>query len=381
MGVNRCRQFRDMLHSSLSTGTGIGRCVRKLVLVQVRLRLDVPEDSEASDIPLLEEIFSALPNVGHLRLRDVVVECMPKMHPGDALDDGYPAKPPRSLFTLPRLRTLHIHSVSFDSTSDIILLLVAFPQVSNPRLSGPARWPPQIQENRKADSLICIRELGIHRAHTLSLLSALRQPPFKRIEGTLEDLVVDWFTDSFLSETMDLSQHSCLKSLSVTAIRSDCLDKPSFKVRPSYLTFLSRAPSSLRTLRLPITLSLDANDTTEWSFMDWPSLDETLTLLHKKNPCLTVSIVIDFLLQPGDTRWVPDVVKSSVVQPLSTWLRSSVLAGLPVSVVFGAYPPRLEKPVKKYCWDLHTMVSTPNHFCVLGIEGATLVEAGERTIF
>jgi len=230
MGVDRCRQFRDMLRSSSSTGTGITRCVREVVLTKVRLRLDVPEDPEASDIPLLEEIFSTLPNVTHLLLDNVVVECMPETHSGDALDDGYPDKPLRSLFTMPRLRTLYIDSVSLRSASDAVLLLAAFPQVSSlylrdpqmPRVYGPVRWPPELPENRKADSMICIRELTVERCIcTGPLLTALRHPPFKcafrkldwdmayheeeeghfqelvdESRATLKNFVVYWFADS-----------------------------------------------------------------------------------------------------------------------------------------------------------------------------------------
>ncbi|KAH9926814.1 uncharacterized protein B0H18DRAFT_1005721 [Fomitopsis serialis] len=372
-GVDRCRAFQYIIHSSSSTGTGVAQCVRDVTLTEVRLHLDVPEDPVASDVPLLEEVLSALPNVNCLRLVGVDVKCRPKMHTGDALDDEYPDKPPQSLFTLPRLQTLHVMSTTLDSASDILLLLIAFPQVSclhlrelrpplqSLLLHGPARLPAN--RNATSDSKICIREMSIASStHPVPLwvLSVLRQPPFKcafqkfvwgwssdraeetsflgmvdEAKDTLEELTVHCAANSGLLETMDLSQHSLLKFLGVVLIRSQTVDLPTYKFPPTFLVFLSRTPNSLRALHVPIIQTLLSNGAPQWSFMDWPRFDETLALLHKRNPHLVVSIVLTLGLERGNKHWAPRVVKSLVVRPLLSRLHCSLLAGLHVRLVFG----------------------------------------------
>lgn len=372
-GVDRCRGFQHIIHSSSSIGTGVAQCVRDVTLTEVRLRLDVPEDPEASDIPLLEEVLSALPNVDCLRLVGADVKCRPKMQVGDALDDEYPDKLPQSLFTLPRLQTLHVMSTTLDSASDIMLLLIAFPQASclhlrelrpplqSLLLHGPARLPTS--RNATSDSVICTRELSIASStHPVPLwvLSVLRQPPFKcafqklfwgwssdraeessfqgmvvEAKDTLEELTVHCAARSGLFETIDLSQHSRLKVLTVVVIRSQIVDSPTYKFQPTFMEFLSRTPNSLRALHFPITQSVPSDGIPQWSFMDWPSFDDTLALVHKRNPHLVVSIIWTFGVERGDKRWAPRVVKSLVVLPLLSWLQRSLLAGLRVHLVFG----------------------------------------------
>ncbi|KAH9916156.1 uncharacterized protein B0H18DRAFT_1124452 [Fomitopsis serialis] len=155
-GTERCERFRDILISSSSVGTGVAQWVSDVTLSVVRLRLDVPEDAEASDIPLLEETLSRLPNVDSLQLYDVDVKCGPESQTdGDArLEEGYPDRPLRSLFTLPKLRLLALKSISFGSPFDTMLLISAFPQISSlnflylyhPRLDvDPTHWPPQLR--------------------------------------------------------------------------------------------------------------------------------------------------------------------------------------------------------------------------------------------
>ncbi|KAH9917296.1 uncharacterized protein B0H18DRAFT_1034819 [Fomitopsis serialis] len=361
--VSRTRRYlfkasiTNIIHSSSSTGTGVAQCVR--------------DDPEASDIPLLE-------------------------------------KPPQSLFTLLRLQTLHVMSTTLDSASDILLLLIAFPQVSclhlrelrpplqSLLLHGPARLPAS--RNATSDSKICIREMSIASStHPVPLwvLSVLRQPPFKcafqkfvwgwssdraeetsflgmvdEAKDTLEELTVHCAANSGLLETMDLSQHSLLKFLGVVLIRSQTVDLPTYKFPPTFLVFLSRTPNSLRALHVPIIQTLLSNGAPQWSFMDWPRFDETLALLHKRNPHLVVSIVLTLGLERGNKHWAPRVVKSLVVRPLLSRLHCSLLAGLHVRLVFGfvALVPKErpgfsvlvpKKPPKVcYLWKLEEFVST-----------------------
>ncbi|KAH9917326.1 uncharacterized protein B0H18DRAFT_38525 [Fomitopsis serialis] len=313
-GAAGCEQFLDIILSSSSIDTGITQCVCDVTLTKVRLRLDALDDREASDIPLIEEMLSRLPNIDCLRLVAVDVKCGPrKMHADDGLDEESSEKTLRPLFTLPKLRALHLMSIVFDSPSDTMRLLAAFPQASSLQLKHvlylPTRQPRPATSVGKAGHTMCIQELSFAAlTDTVGLLGALRRPPFKfkfalqklicalfssldevpvllevigESESTLEELEVHCGPKSDLFEKMDLSRHSRLKSLRVAVM--GMMDIDSAALHPSLSPLLSRTPSSLRALHLPVDLSLSPDGTPPWQFMDWPSLDEALTLLHEKS--------------------------------------------------------------------------------------------------
>lgn len=386
-GTDCCRRFRDILISSSSIGTGVAQWVYDVTLSMIRLRLDVPEDAEVSDVPLLEETLSRLPNVDSLRLHAVEVECRPESQTGGGgleAEEGYPDRPLRSLFTLPKLRLLVLKSISFRSPLDTMLLLSAFPQASSlylvfvsHREEGPTDWPLQLQENskRKDDHLIItIRELHVvavtSSTKVVRLLGALKHPPFKcalqklywlplssrydgtllemvgEAENTLEDLDFQYGkADSDLLGRLDLSRHSRLKSLCITSERSIDVAPD---ITTSYLSlspFLVRTPTSLQVLHLPFNfLRLSPDGTPSWSFMDWPSFDEALALLHQRNPPLVVHISFHYALQQ-DGR-LPDVV-----QPLACRIPSAVREGLRVRLAVGGYIAETGGIVpKEYYW-------------------------------
>ena len=181
-GSADCKCFRDILLSSATLGTGISQHVSDVTLTKVRLRLGFSADSVTTDVPLLEEIFSNLPDVVCLRLDDVDVSYAPAQRVMSRRPDSYPVKPLQSLFTLPRLQTLHLVSLVLESPFDTILLVAAFPQVSILHLlcclhmdRAPVRWPPQLPENEEPEQLTCIRELTVAAmTETARVLGALR---------------------------------------------------------------------------------------------------------------------------------------------------------------------------------------------------------------
>ncbi|KAH9917301.1 uncharacterized protein B0H18DRAFT_1123651 [Fomitopsis serialis] len=308
-----CERFRDILVSSSSVGTGVARYVYDVTLRLVRLRLDVPEDAEASDIPLLEETLSRLPNVDRLQLFDVNVKYRSDVQTNDGLDQGHPDRPLRSLLTLPKLRTLCLTLILFDSPFDTMFLLAAFPQVSSLQLRNlvqmggvPTRWRPQLPGN------MCIRGLDVADVDLTAIvpfLNMLRHPPFicalqkltwllypradevsllmemvGEAEGTLEELEIRCAPNSDLFEKMDLSQHSRLKSLRVKFSKLTNDAPPPF--HHSLPSFLSRTSNNLRALHLSVDSSLFPHETPPWPLAGLPSLDEALTRLHKRNPYL-----------------------------------------------------------------------------------------------
>ncbi|KAH9835345.1 uncharacterized protein C8Q71DRAFT_114450 [Rhodofomes roseus] len=365
-----CEQFRELVLASSSVGTGIAQYVCDVTLTKVRLRLDRPDDPMVSNVPPLERTLSMLPNVSCLWLDDVDVKWWPELPGTDPLDNGYPDRPLRSLFTLPRLRTLHVLSVVFDSISDIVLLLAAFPQASSFQLryllpihSGPGYWPPQLPENMRTDAqpVICIRDLTVAAlTETARLLSALKRPPFecalqklhwglmphiftrradeeslfmtivREASSTLKELEVHCMANSIVFAEMDLSLHSHLRMLRVALLSTTDVESNTFP--PTFSTLLSRTPDTLRALHLPIQLSVSSDGIPLWSFMDWPSVDETLALLHKRNPLLVVYLRLFCGLRLNAR--LPEVV-----QPLMSRLSTALRAGLRVRVSLGGYTP------------------------------------------
>ncbi|KAH9835334.1 uncharacterized protein C8Q71DRAFT_765252 [Rhodofomes roseus] len=374
-GTARCEQFRELILASSSTGTGIARYVCEVSLKDVCLHVHVSrlEYPNTSDVPLLEKTLSLLPNVDCLCLWDVDVQWWEVLtaRTGDALDGGYPDLPLQSLFTLPRLQTLYVSScVAFDSLSDLVLLLAAFPQASSLQLHdlsvkhpGPARWPPLLPWNRNVDheSLICIRNLCVTTFREMARLrSALRQPPFRcalqklswtfwheedvdtlmdmlrDAESTLEELEIRCIapksSDEFpaLSTRMDLSLQSRLRVLRVHLFYDMDMEATSNPYPTSFPVCLSRTPSSLRALHLDIQLSTSPDNTT-LPALDWSNLDKTLTLLHNKNPSLVVYMRFDYGLLRQNGR-LPEAA-----QPLRSQISSTLRVGLRVRLVVGGY--------------------------------------------
>ncbi|KAH9835341.1 uncharacterized protein C8Q71DRAFT_765306 [Rhodofomes roseus] len=378
-GTARCEQFRELIIASSSTGTGIARYVCDVMLKDVCLHVHVSrlEYPNTSDVPLLEKTLSLLPNVDCLCLWDVDVQWWEVLtaRTGDALDGGYPDLPLQSLFTLPRLQTLYVSPcVAFDSLSDLVLLLAAFPQASSLQLHdlsvkhpGPARWPPLLPWNRNVDheSLICIRNLCVTTFREMARLrSALRQPPFRcalqklswtfrpihfvepeedvdtlmdvlrDAESTLEELKIICIAQSnfdvfpALSTRMDLSLQSRLRILRVHLLYA--MEATSNPYQMSFPVCLSRTPTSLRALHLDIQLSTSPDNTT-LPPLDWSSLDDTLTLLHKKNPSLVVYMRFDYGLLRQNGR-LPEAA-----QPLRSQISSALRVGLRVRLVVGGY--------------------------------------------
>ncbi|KZT70407.1 hypothetical protein DAEQUDRAFT_204392 [Daedalea quercina L-15889] len=361
-GSADCRRFRDILLLSAALGTGIAQHVCDITLSKIRLRLGFSADSVTTDVPLLEEILSSLPNVICLRLDDVDVSYAPA-RPSTRVH-GYPDKPLQSLFTLPRLQTLYLVALVFNSPFDTMMLLAAFPQASSLHLrfcvhmdGAPMHWPPQLPENEETDQLMCIRELTVAAmTETACVMSALRQPPFscalrklqwsqfstddedsllldivQEVEGTLEELEIHCAAGSELFEKMDLSNHRHLISLRVAAMRM--MDTEPIEFHPSFPTFLSRTPISLRALHLPISLALSRTDgIVPWSIVDWTKCDEALRFVHSRNPLLVAYLRLYFGLRQ-DGR-LPETV-----QPLTSRFSSALRAGVRVRLVVGGYIP------------------------------------------
>ncbi|PCH44828.1 hypothetical protein WOLCODRAFT_19183 [Wolfiporia cocos MD-104 SS10] len=270
-GDRRCVQLDQLLTSSATASTTIADCIRELTIEGVIPGFDDVPDEDQTDQPGQSRPHSALQWIPKLlpRMRLVEELRLSCLHWDEVLEDQEIVNTLRTFSS--NVKALHLLSVTFHDSREIIDLILFYPRVSKLGLSLIAWWndAPDTGAPRPGnDELDVLNIQELHRA-----------------------------------------PHATLRRF------------------PVIVTLISKI-HSLRMRSIVIDLGFFTVDEISLDFFDWTQLDRVLTSLSERLPALVVSFSFKFLMQQDEV--LPDVA-----QQLSSYIRGALDTGLRAKHICG----------------------------------------------